>query len=837
MATISATISGAPLKGFQNFSFEIELGLGKRAKRATCRAIYDTDAYAGTKAKSGQVLRISIDGSEAFEGPIHVVTGKWINPEAYEVTIDATDWTPFLDAKLVHTSDLEGGELPEQPLSQRVAWILVRFCPGFTLGTIDNDVTLPAQSFDRQPASSVFDELAELTDHVFDLSFNKQVSFYQTGGPAPISAIDVDTDLTISDVEATEDWSDLHNVLLIKDFKLRSFYSYEEEFAADGHTSFFSLGFPPWSVNETVVSISKDGGGEEGTWTDRVSITDALGNQSDREMYRGAGTETELERAERLMELSDEYFQDILQGIPDTVNICLWNQGIRFPLVDIPADGDIIRVRYPFERQQQILEVRDLTSIGVIAAREGTDGIHQKVINIPELRAVSLVSAINYARMLLARGAWPVLTGSFQTYVTGWQPRQKFTIGSAVRDITDPKPPYGAASVWVSRVLLTVLGVNDDGTALVDHTVEFTSLPYAVPIPLDEIIWRLIDRTSWLRPPGNIPAGTEYTTSTSTTTTMTVTSTSTTTTATSTSTTLWGGAETPVRAQVMFAVPGTLAVGNDQAPWFICSISHGLTLLDTSLAVKTAPTGAAIEIDIQRSTDCGATWSSIYSTKPTIPVGSRGCDESGVLETTYIVEGDILRLDITQVGSTVAGADLTVSLRVRQGTGFTTSTSTTSGTSTSTTISGTSTSTTTMLMSWQSPSSVYSLCGQELGGLAHSLIDGDTGTAWMHLTNEAHEIVLNMGETKYITKARLYVYHDQDQSLWRYCDIYVSDNPAAWGSAVRTWAIFTKDFGAGWVVQTFSVNKWGRYVRITGIDTEDVRDHIMGAEFEVYASG
>jgi len=59
--------------------------------------------------------------------------------------------------------------------------ILDKFCPGFTLGTVDNNETLAAQAIDRRPASEVFDELAELTDQVFDLSFNKVVEFLQSG--------------------------------------------------------------------------------------------------------------------------------------------------------------------------------------------------------------------------------------------------------------------------------------------------------------------------------------------------------------------------------------------------------------------------------------------------------------------------------------------------------------------------------------------------------------------------------------------------------------------------------------------------------------------------------
>ncbi|GAG24370.1 unnamed protein product, partial [marine sediment metagenome] len=119
----------------------------------------------------------------------------------------------------------------------------------------------------------------------------------------------------------------------------------------------------------------------------------------------------------------------------------------------------------------------------------------------------------------------------------------------------------------------------------------------------------------------------------------------------------------PIRGQVMFTMPGTLVVGDDQAPWFICGVPAGLTLTGTALAVKTAPSSSSIRVDIQHSGNCGLNWASIYSIRPSISSGNR-CGTGGSLSTTYIEQGSILRLDIDQVGSSVAGADLTVSLRV-----------------------------------------------------------------------------------------------------------------------------------------------------------------------------
>lgn len=280
----------------------------------------------------------------------------------------------------------------------------------------------------------------------------------------------------------------------------------------------------------------------------------------------------------------------------------------------------------------------------------------------------------------------------------------------------------------------------------------------------------------------------------------------------------------PVRAQVMFTVPGTLATGDDQAPWFVCSVPTGVQLLSTDLVVKTAPTGADIIIDIMWSPDCGDNWTTIYSVKPSIADGDK-CDDAGTLSIPYIEQGDILRFDIDQVGSGTAGADLTVSLHVRQGVGDVTG-STSSSTTTTTLLS----------MSWQSPTSVYSSCGYEASYPPENLIDGDVATLWMHFVHETHEVIFDLGETKYVTKVRLYVY-DMTSSQWGLVGVYVSDDPTSWGISVLSPGSFKDgELGAEWVEQTLIAPKSGRYIKLTSIYTDHLEDYVVGAEFEVYAS-
>ena len=130
--------------------------------------------------------------------------------------------------------------------------------------------------------------------------------------------------------------------------------------------------------------------------------------------------------------------------------------------------------------------------------------------------------------------------------------------------------------------------------------------------------------------------------------------------------------------QIMFATPGTLTTATNadpSAPEYICAV-NGLQITDTQASVITAPTGSSIVIHIFRYFSdpdhalYGQWWSIYtYGEEPTIAVGatdSTGGTLSTLAGRPWLREGDKLRMVIDSVGSGTAGADLTVSLKVRQ---------------------------------------------------------------------------------------------------------------------------------------------------------------------------
>jgi hypothetical protein len=109
-----------------------------------------------------------------------------------------------------------------------------------------------------------------------------------------------------------------------------------------------------------------------------------------------------------------------------------------------------------------------------------------------------------------------------------------------------------------------------------------------------------------------------------------------------------------VKTTLSFAVTGTLTTGTDKAPTIVAPCT--LTITKVKLVVKTAPTGAAIIVDVNKN---GTTIFTTQDNRPQIAIGATTGD-SGTPDVTALAEGDKLTIDIDQIGSTIAGADLTV---------------------------------------------------------------------------------------------------------------------------------------------------------------------------------
>lgn len=118
------------------------------------------------------------------------------------------------------------------------------------------------------------------------------------------------------------------------------------------------------------------------------------------------------------------------------------------------------------------------------------------------------------------------------------------------------------------------------------------------------------------------------------------------------------GPQGPVGQSIIpYAKTGTLAVTTGALRF---RFPLAATILGISASVNTAPTGASIIVDVNKN---GTTIFTNQANRPTIAVSTFAAAEVTNMDITSLAIGDYVTVDIDQVGSTIAGSDLTVFVR------------------------------------------------------------------------------------------------------------------------------------------------------------------------------
>lgn len=111
-------------------------------------------------------------------------------------------------------------------------------------------------------------------------------------------------------------------------------------------------------------------------------------------------------------------------------------------------------------------------------------------------------------------------------------------------------------------------------------------------------------------------------------------------------------------AVVTFYVPSTVSTGTGTARF---RVRGSWTIVEVNASVNTAPTGSSLIVDVNKN---GTTVFTTQSNRPTIAISGFSAAAAAV-NVTSIVDADYLTLDVDQVGSTIAGSDLTVEVWAR----------------------------------------------------------------------------------------------------------------------------------------------------------------------------
>lgn len=106
--------------------------------------------------------------------------------------------------------------------------------------------------------------------------------------------------------------------------------------------------------------------------------------------------------------------------------------------------------------------------------------------------------------------------------------------------------------------------------------------------------------------------------------------------------------------------PGTLVVtaGVSELP-----VDINCEIVSVVARVSTAPTGAAVIVDLNRN---GTTVFTNQANRPAIADGSKSSIVVTSMDVVTLAPGDYLTVDIDQIGSTIAGSDLVVAVRLRE---------------------------------------------------------------------------------------------------------------------------------------------------------------------------
>lgn len=101
---------------------------------------------------------------------------------------------------------------------------------------------------------------------------------------------------------------------------------------------------------------------------------------------------------------------------------------------------------------------------------------------------------------------------------------------------------------------------------------------------------------------------------------------------------------------------GTATVQSGTMRWYNRT-GRTLTLVGAWVAANTAPTGATIIADVNKN---GTTVFTTQGNRPTVAISGNGGGISATPDVTSLADGDYLTVDIDQVGSTVAGSNVTI---------------------------------------------------------------------------------------------------------------------------------------------------------------------------------
>ena len=365
-----------------------------------------------------------------FGGVVETVDVKLIGRNVTDISVDARDYTKWMDQKLV------SGVFTESNGGAMVNSILSTFTTGFSNAGVTYTGDILPKVFNFVPVSEAIQEIADTCQCSWYVNADRVVhflSFADADNAAPMSLYNVDTEMDVGNLQLTRTTENIQNGLIIKDFFLRS------------TNIFYEPGNHAFPVDDTGIDIDTQAAGK------RVVLT-YLPYDLDEftfEVNETPGADTWVSKTPQWDSTANTIGVDDLND-----NFVYVNPGHRSSNAfvrwgfDVAAGSDV-RVSYRPLITGPFPEIaREPHSITEFARRESaggrtSDGIYERLISFNDLEFTGtdpIQALIDFGSVLLSFHAWPHLEGTFETTSDkyhGWRAGQTFQMVSNAFDIYD----------------------------------------------------------------------------------------------------------------------------------------------------------------------------------------------------------------------------------------------------------------------------------------------------------------------------------------------------------------------------------------------------------------
>lgn len=388
--------------------------------------------------KGGMEVVWLVNGVREFGGRLLRVTEQQLEPgRRYRYRCDVRDYSWEMDKYLVTDA------FPAPPaLTQRaditVKDIIDRFTTGFTYNNVQTSYDLATLTFNDTASSDAIRQIADSLEWLFFIDYNRDVHFKPLEAnvsPLPGNTLDVDSDTAnYRDLVLTDDVSQVKTRIYLHDIRVRNLYALTREHTGDGVTSWFSLGYEPYSLDGAVVTVN-------GTPYD-VVWEGMAGKPGDGQANAKA-------------------------------HFCADNMGVR--ITPEPPQGAAVRATfYPVDTIPKLMW-DDPVAMDEMALREGGDGVHEVALRDPNANGPDESTAQARAQLMLLKYGPPRLVGTFGSDLQGWRAGQWFWLTSQYRMGGRFATPQRVYVIQVDKQIITAGPAGDR----LRYTVTFANTPYS----------------------------------------------------------------------------------------------------------------------------------------------------------------------------------------------------------------------------------------------------------------------------------------------------------------------------------------------------------------------